>query len=69
MRRAIVAVFAITFAAGMTSVASAEYHQCRDEKPKKYCEGKKADCEKKGCAVIQTIVKPADLTPAKVFKP
>jgi|GEM_PF-3893965 len=64
-------VGAVFLIAGMCSTSAfADYHQCRDEKPCKYCEGDKKACEKAGCVVLQTISgKPADYSPKKVCKP
>jgi hypothetical protein len=72
MKKALSAVFALVFAAGITSSVMAvdHYQQCRQEKPKKYCHGTKVACEKKGCSVIQTIQgKPVDHHSSKVFIP
>ena len=70
MKKIFGVISVIAFAAGMLFAASNEYHQCRGEKPKKYCNGSKQACEKAGCAVISTISgKPADYSASKVFVP
>jgi len=70
VKKVLIAVSMFAFAAGLLFAASNEYHQCRGETPKKYCNGSKQACEKAGCAVMQTISgKPADYSPAKVFVP
>lgn len=72
MKKGLMAVFALVFAAGVTSTAlgADHYQQCRNEKPKKYCHGTKDKCQKSGCHVIQTIQgKPADHHSSRVFIP
>ena len=70
MKKVFLAISAITLAAGFLFAASNEYHQCRGEQPKKYCNGSKQACEKAGCAVLQTVSgKPADYNASKVFVP
>jgi hypothetical protein len=70
MKKLLLAIFVITLTVGLLFAASNEFHQCRGEKPKKYCNGTKQACEKAGCAVIQTFKgKPADYSASKVFAP
>jgi hypothetical protein len=72
LKKALVLILAVFFlSAGVCSTSAfAAYHQCKNEKPCKYCQGDKKACEKKGCNVLQTISsKPADYTPKKVCSP
>jgi hypothetical protein len=70
MKKLFATMLVLAFAAGFVFAGSNEYHQCRGEKPKKYCNGSKQACEKAGCAVLQTISgKPADYSSSKVFVP